>query len=295
MSIPEHLQRNYQYCLQLVRDHYENFPVASLIIPRHLRPHIAALYAYARIADDLADESRDAAALQQWREYLWRFPDASTIPHPVFAALFHTMQQFSLPITLLDDLLTAFQMDVEGTTFYQWEDLIHYSRYSANPVGRLLLLLFGYRDEELFPLSDAICTALQLTNFWQDLSIDLSRQRCYLPLKELQEQQLQPDLAHLQANPGRFLPLFHSLINRTQRLYHQGIPLIYHLSGRFGLEIRLVLHGGIQMLHRVNQLQAAILQRRPTLTLRDWLFFLWRPAYRRLATQNRKQQLHPKG
>ena len=282
MKIPQYLRPHYRYCYKIATDHYENFPVASVVVPKHLRPHIAAIYAFARIADDFADESQNATALQQWRTYLHQFPDVSGIPHPLFPALFYTIQQFSLPIALLDDLLTAFQKDLTNPTFYRWDDLLDYSHYSANPIGRLLLILFGYSQEELLPFSDAICTALQLTNFWQDLSRDLPRGRCYIPLEELQALNLPPELSYFQAHPRPFLQLFRNLLQRTEKLYQQGYPLLHYLKGRFALEIRLVLHGGMQTLQRIHQMRTRILYERPTLTITDWLQFLWRPAYRKI-------------
>jgi phytoene/squalene synthetase len=220
----EVLRRAYRYCGWITTRHYENFPVASWLLPARMRPHVAAVYAFARSADDFADEQRyhgrSLELLDQWRSALWASvppsphsgagftrtpssPDieapgssvnarsphppsgakASSVPgdHPIFLALADTVRQHDLPVQLLDDLLTAFTMDVTKRRYNDWPDLMNYCRHSANPVGRLVLLLSGIRDEELHARSDDICSGLQLANHWQDLSVDLARGILYIP------------------------------------------------------------------------------------------------------------------
>ena len=176
----EALQRAYRYCGWITTHHYENFPVASWLLPAPMRPHVAAVYAFARAADDFADETRyhgrSLELLRQWRSALQDGSD-----HPIFIALSDTVRRYDLPIQLLDDLLTAFTMDVTKRRYADWPDLTNYCKHSANPVGRLVLLLSGLRDEELHTWSDDICTALQLANHWQDLRIDLARDILYIP------------------------------------------------------------------------------------------------------------------
>jgi len=215
------------------------------------------------------------------RAYLHQYPDSTSIPHPVFPALFDTIARFKLPLQLLDDLITAFLMDAQGFFPQTWNDLLTYSRYSANPVGRLLLYLMGQTDGPLFGYSDAICTALQLTNFWQDLSIDLPRGRCYIPATLLPESLQGQPITELPRHAPELSPLIDLLVEKTAGLYFAGIPLIHHLRGRFRREIQLVLHGGITILHKIQRAGTDILIRRPQLTRTDWLMAVIRPAYRR--------------
>src|SRR5438128_8328915 len=196
------------YCQALARRHYENFMVASMLLPRALRQPMFHVYAYCRWADDLADEAASPqlglAGVRWWREELHRCY-AGEPRHPVFVALAETIGEFDLPVTLFDDLLTAFEQDQTVTRYATYEELLGYCRYSANPVGRLVLHLFGYRDEERMRLSDCTCTALQLANFWQDVARDLDKGRIYLPLEDIErfgyaEQEL---LARVENDPFR--------------------------------------------------------------------------------------------
>ncbi len=198
------LRQAYAACQQLAQSHYENFPVASRLMPAHLRPHAAAIYAFARIADDFADEpgrepEERIRLLADWKARLHSAlagrvesrqevppdkdqpPGNGLVPDRVFLALADTVTRFDLPVSLLDDLLSAFNQDVTTTRYATWADVFDYCRRSANPVGRLVLRLSGYRDDQLDRASDAVCTALQLTNFWQDLAVDWSRGRLYVP------------------------------------------------------------------------------------------------------------------
>src|SRR6185369_14063127 len=179
------LKASEDYTRWLATHHYENFTIATYLVPRHLRQHFYNIYAYCRWADDLADEVSDPALalrlLSWWREQLQQCYGGSAT-HPFFIALQGTIQQFNIPITPFDDLLTAFSHDQNIHRYSDWDSVLQYCRYSANPVGRLVLYLFGYRDEERGRLSDYTCTALQLANFWQDVSRDLDKDRIYIPL-----------------------------------------------------------------------------------------------------------------
>src|SRR3954454_3902019 len=195
-SSPEPLARAYAACEAMARAHYENFPVASRLLPAPMRPHVAAVYAFARVADDLADEGSAPAAerlaqLDAWQRRLHAAVAVDRMegaPHVhedlILAALAHSIRTLDLPITLCDDLISAFGQDTMTTRYTSWDALFDYCRRSANPVGRLVLRIAGYRDAALDRSSDALCTALQLTNFWQDFSVDWRRGRLYVPLME---------------------------------------------------------------------------------------------------------------
>lgn len=268
------LARAYAACEKLAREHYENFPVASRILPKALRPHVAAVYAFARQADDFADEAAyegadRVALLDAWRGKLRRCADGEA-DDPTFLALGHTIREKGLPPQLFEDLLTAFTMDVTVTSYESFEDLLGYCRHSANPVGRLVLLIHGHRDDEMHRLSDSICTALQLTNFWQDVAVDLDKGRCYIPREDLRsfgvddaalsERRITPALARLLA--------FQT--DRTRKLFDHGAGLVSRLRGRLRAEIRLVLAGGRRILDKIDAAGGDVFDHRPTLGFADW-------------------------
>ena len=246
-------------------DHYENFPVASWLCPPALRGPIVALYGFARTADDLADEGEASPAerlqaLQAYRADLhrvWHQPQATSERWPqVFAALGRQHQQWSFPLVLLEDLLDAFEQDVVYTRdqrrYRDRAELLDYCQRSANPVGRLLLHLVQVQDAESLAMSDAICTALQLINFWQDLSVDLPRARHYLP----DGASLDEELAY------------------ARRLMEQGAPLVHRLPGRFGFELRLVVQGGLRILDKSQRVDTH--QVRPVIRAWDMPLMMWR-------------------
>src|SRR5215469_6845460 len=200
------LEQAYEFCAHLARSHYENFTIASWLMPRAMRPHMYAIYAYARIADDFADEEHDLAKLDGWEREL-DLAYAGAPRHPVFVALADTVRRFDIPRQPFADLLRAFRSDLQFNGFEAIEDLLSYSRYSANPVGRLVLYLFGYRDPERQRLSDLICSGLQLANFWQDVAIDLQNGRIYLPRRDMAQFDVSAeDLASGAVN-GKFMAL----------------------------------------------------------------------------------------
>lgn len=268
--------------------HYENFPVASLLCPPHLRAPIAALYAFARTADDLADEG-DAPAdarladLAAYRAQLHACA-AGQAPQgrwaEVFGPLAVALQQHALPVPLLDDLLDAFAQDVRytaaGTHYATRAHLLDYCRRSANPVGRLLLHLYGVQGDDALAQSDAICSALQLINFWQDLSEDIPRGRHYLPSDDCTRHQAHAaDIAALRSTPAN-AALIADLSAWTRALMQQGAPLVHRIPGRAGWELRLVVQGGLAVLDQVDALAGASLHTRPRLGARSLPRMLWR-------------------
>lgn len=270
--------------------HYENFPVASLLCPPALRRPIAALYAFARTADDLADEGTASAQqrladLQAYREQL-HAAAAGQPPAPrwavVFGPLAAVLRSHALPVPLLDDLLRAFEQDVAmtaaGATHADRASLLRYCAHSANPVGRLLLHLYGVHDAAALAHSDAICSALQLINFWQDLSVDLPRARHYLADADCAAHGVaRADLAALRRTPHSDA-LILDCAAWARALMLQGAPLVHRLPGRAGWELRLVVQGGLRILDKVQALGGASLVRRPRLHAGDWLLMLARAA-----------------
>jgi phytoene synthase len=263
----------YRYCEQLAFSHYENFPVASTFIPREKRKHVAAIYAFARIADDFADEpgltpEDRLRELQGWEAKLAESYRGGT-SHPVFAALGDTARRFQIPQIHFQDLLAAFRSDVTVRRYESFDDVLAYCRNSANPVGRLVLLLFGYKDEQMAGWSDSICTALQLTNFWQDCSVDLALDRVYLPMEDLRRF----NLGVQEIQEKRFSPAFRNLmefeVQRTRVLFEQGKPLLKKVGKDLSLEMKLTWLGGMRILEKISRLDYNVLHLRPTLSFAD--------------------------
>jgi squalene synthase HpnC len=273
-------------------DHYENFPVASVLCPPALRPAIAAIYWFARTADDLADEGdappaqrlADLAAYRADLDALLAGRGGSGRWAGVFAALRPVMQRHALPASLLHDLLSAFEQDVGNPTYPDRAALLDYCRRSANPIGRLLLHLYGVQDPAQQRRSDAICTALQLINFWQDLGVDQRRGRSYLPLQDLAAHGLQ---CALPVPDGPALrQCLRDLCAWAGRLMREGAPLAWSLPGRMGWELRLVVLGGLRILEKIERIDHDTLHTRPALGKADVPVLLWRalrPSSLRLA------------
>lgn len=258
--------------------HYENFPVASWLIPVYLRPAVRAIYRFARTADDLADEG-DAApaerlsALDALRAQL----RAIEIGEPSdWADLATAIREHQLQLPLFHDLLSAFSQDVVTIRYDSFETLTDYCRRSANPVGRLLLQLFRRSEAKLLQQSDAICTGLQLANFWQDVALDWQKGRVYLPQQDLTTFGVsETQIAHGTVDQGwRSLMTFE--VQRTRDLLQRGAPLARALGGRIGLELRLVVQGGLRILERIDAVNGDVFSRRPTLSARDWTLMGWR-------------------
>ena len=265
-------------------DHYENFPVASWLCPPALRPAVAAIYWFARTADDLADEgdappARRLAELAAYRADLaavaaGRAPSARWAA--VFGPLAAALARHALPIPLLADLLSAFEQDVTRTRYRDRADLLDYCRRSANPVGRLLLHLYGVDDALALRRSDAICTALQLANFWQDLSVDTARGRLYPPEADCARHGLAPEAVLAREESPALRALVAELTDWARALMREGAPLALTLPGRAGWELRLVVQGGLRILEKIEQLDFATWRSRPTLARTDAPRLLWR-------------------
>ncbi len=271
---PDDAPAAFKFCQDLVDSHYENFPVASLLLPRKLRKHVAALYAFARIADDFADEPEYEGVrkerLLDWRRQLLAV-GKEPATHPVFAALGRTFRELDLPVEPFDDLLSAFLQDVEKTRYATYDEVLDYCRRSANPVGRVVLMIHGHRDPELFRLSDAICTALQLANFWQDISVDLKKDRIYIPEEDFQKFSYSEADLRMGVVNERFHDLLKFEVNRTRDLFEQGRPLPGKLEWPLSLEIRLTWRGGREILRKIRKGGFDTLSTRPVLHRWDWI------------------------
>jgi len=265
-------------------EHYENFPVASWLCPQPLRAPITAIYWFARVADDIADEGDAPVAQRQadlaaYRAELARVA-AGQPPAPRWAAAFtplsKAMREHSLPPQLLDDLLDAFVQDTGNPLYPDRATLLDYCRRSANPIGRLLLHLYGIRDETALARSDAVCSALQLINFWQDLSVDLPRGRCYLPQDDAARHGLRADAVRVGPAGPAEKALVRELCGWAQDLMFEGAPLARQIPGRAGWELRLVVQGGLRILEKIAAMDFATLSQRPALTRWDAPRLLWR-------------------
>ena len=274
-----------EYCRRLARSHYENFSVATWFLPRSLRQHFFNIYAYCRISDDLGDEVGDPKAslrlLDQWEAELNACYSGQP-RHPVFVALAETVRTFDIPRQPFADLLKAFRQDQTVTRYPRFEDLLGYCRYSANPVGHLVLYVCGYRDAERQALSDFTCTALQLANFWQDVSLDYSKGRIYLPLEDLNRFGVaQADIASAQNTPT-FCEMMRFEVNRTRGWFQQGLPLIAEVSRDLAIDIELFSRGGQEILKAIERQNYKVLGRRPTISKTRKLALLARAALGKL-------------
>ena len=280
----------YEACTKMARAHYENFPVGRLV-PKEMQPHVHAVYAFARYADDLADEgyagsakaqgARDVmtpeerlAALDDWERQLCAPPGTPGL-HFIFVALHETIRELDLPRSLFTDLLSAFKQDVVKRRYANFAEVLDYCRRSANPVGRLVLLLHGKREEELHLLADHICTALQLANFWQDVGVDLEKDRIYLPEDERKQFGVFEDVLFARLTTDHYRKLLAFQVARTQEIFNQGAPLTKKLHGLLRLEIRLTWLGGTSILRKIEALNFDTLNHRPKVGKADMaLLFL---------------------
>ena len=280
------LSRAYAACEALAKSHYENFPVASRLLPVAMRPHVAAVYAYARVADDIADEGALPATerltrLEAWKRRLHAVvanqetPDDENEDLIVLAAA-HSIQTVPLPVALFDDLLSAFAQDATTTRYDSWADVLDYCRRSANPVGRLVLRIAGYRDDRLDRSSDALCTALQLTNFWQDFGRDWLAGRLYVPREVAHASgAAETDLENGRLTPG-WARALGDCVAATEKLFDQGRAVCDGVRGRLRWELRFTWLGGRRILERVGRRRAEALTHRPTLGAGDVPPLLWR-------------------
>lgn len=262
-------------------DHYENFPVASVLLPAHLRSAVEAIYAFARSADDLADEGNEAAevrlaALKEYDYALDRIECRKTVQTPLFQHLANAIDEHRLPVQPLRDLLSAFTQDVTTTRYRTFSSLLEYCRRSANPVGVLMLHLYKSATPSNLSDSDAICSALQLTNFWQDVAIDWRKNRIYLPEEDLERFGVTvTHIADAKVDDA-WRALMRYEIARTRALMLSGAPLALRLHGRIGWELRLVVQGGLRILDRIEAADYDVFRHRPRLQAYDWLVMLGR-------------------
>ena len=265
-------------------EHYENFPVASWLLPKRLRPPVEAIYRFARSADDLADEG-DAPAetrlvqLAACHAELDRIERGETPTDPVFGPLAAAIRAHAIPMAPFRDLLSAFAQDVEKTRYASFGEVMDYCRRSANPVGRLMLHLYGDRDPRHLAYSDALCSSLQLINFLQDIAIDYRKGRIYLPQDELAAHHVSEAQIGAGNTRGLWHTMMHRQIERARKLLQAGAPLGRQLKGRIGLELRVTIRGGETILRKLHADPGCVFHNRPVLTKKDWLFMLARGIY----------------
>jgi squalene synthase HpnC len=274
------------YCERLARSHYENFSVATWFLPKRLRQHFFNVYAYCRISDDLGDETGDRAAslllLDEWEAELNACYDGSP-RHPVFVALAGTVREFDIPKQTFADLLTAFRQDQTVTRYQTFDDLLGYCHYSANPVGHLVLYLCGYRDPERQELSDFTCTALQLANFWQDISADYDKGRIYLPLEDLKRFQVSEEDISSKRNTKQFREMMQFEVRRAREWFDRGLPLVGRVSRELAIDLDLFSRGGQEILHAVERQDYAVLGNRPAISKARKLALVARAALHKLT------------
>ena len=270
---PWTLETAYRFCERMAETHYENFPVASRFLPAHLRPHVAAIYAFARTADDFADEARYEGrrreALDAWEQLLEACYHRD-VQHPVFLALRDTVRRHDIPIGPLKALLTAFRMDLTKHRYATIGELLGYCRHSADPVGQLVLYIHGYRDPALHRFSDQICSALQIANFLQDVSVDLPRGRIYIPEEDLVHFGVRHEDLFAGRSTEEFVECMRYEVARTRALFQRGYPLIRRVSPGLSMELEATWRGGMAILQRIEDQGFDTLERRPTLDKRDF-------------------------
>ncbi len=291
-AIPDHAPSEAEareYCRRLARSHYENFSVASWFLPASLRQHFFNIYAYCRISDDLGDEVGDTSAalqlLDQWEAELDACYDGHHNRHPrhsVFVALAETVRKFEIPKHEFADLLAAFRQDQRVTRYETFNDLLGYCRYSANPVGHLVLYLCGYHDSERQLLSDYTCTALQLANFWQDVSTDFAKGRIYLPLEDLRRFEVSEEVIRDGENTREFREMLNFEVARAREWFAQGLPLIAKVDRALAIDIELFSRGGQEILNAIERQHYAVLGRRPAISKARKLALVARAALGKL-------------
>jgi squalene synthase HpnC len=269
------------YCARLAKSHYENFSVATWFLPKRLRQHFYNIYAYCRISDDLGDEVGDPQQslelLDQWERELDACY-AGSPKHPVFVALAETVQQCGIPKHEFSDLLIAFRQDQTVTRFETFNNVLAYCRYSANPVGHLVLYLCGYSDAERQQLSDYTCTALQLANFWQDVFVDYGKGRIYLPLEDLRRFGVTgEDIAQRRATP-QFLALMKFEVERAREWLARGLPLVKMVNRELAVDLELFSRGGEEILNAIERQGFDVLRARPAISNSRKLLLVMRAA-----------------
>lgn len=280
-AVAPSLQEARSYCEQLAKTHYENFSVATWFLPARLRQHFYNVYAYCRISDDLGDEvgnpQQSLELLKQWQgelEACYR----GTSRHPVFVALAETVDQFKIPQHEFADLLIAFRQDQTVTRFETFDDVLGYCRYSANPVGHLVLYLCGYNDTERQELSDCTCTALQLANFWQDLAVDYTKGRIYVPLEDMRRFNVSEQVIADRRSTSEFIELMKFEVKRAHEWFSRGLPLVGKVSRELAIDILLFSRGGQEILRAIERQEFDVLRRRPVISKPRKLWLVARAA-----------------
>jgi len=284
----------FAYCASVTNAHYENFPVASFFLPAEKRPYIQSIYAFSRLADDMADEdslteTERLDALNLWEFQLQECYEGRA-EHPVFIALHESIQKLNIPIEPLRNLITAFKRDVVQNRYQTFDELLGYCSCSANPVGRLVLLIFGYRDEELFLLSDKICTALQLTNFWQDIATDLRKDRLYIPMEDMQSFGYLLEDWKKENYDESFRKLLRFEINRTRELFYEGAALPIRVDRDLELELKLIWLGGMTILKQIEKVNYNVFEQHPVLNLPQKLTILLKGFWHNDLTRYKRKK-----
>ena len=268
----------YKQIISFAKTHYENFPVISFLIPKELQKHVAVIYWFARTADDFADEGNltEEERLKQLEEFENNFTSAlnGNAKNDFESALVNTIKGKKLTASLFYDLLKAFKQDVTKKRYKDFSDVLDYCKHSANPVGRLILELFNIRNDECFELSDKICTALQLTNFWQDLALDFKNGRIYLPEDEMQKLGVNEKSFELKENSLNLQQLLRHNISRTEELFEAGRGLLKHLKGKLKMEIAWTILGGEAILKKIKEINYNTINSRPKLSRIDFFKLL---------------------
>jgi squalene synthase HpnC len=272
------LESAYLSAVQFTKSHYENFPVISLFLPKRLRKHVAAVYQFARQADDIADEGKENSEfrirnLELYEQNLTNCLDGR-FENNFWMALNHTIQQHQLTPQYFYDLLSAFKQDVVKTRYSSHDDVLDYCRRSANPVGRIILEFFNVRDEESMKYSDAICTALQLTNFYQDVSIDIEKNRIYIAAEDIKSFNVKTEQFFAKSTDSDFTNLIKFEVERTQNLFNEGKKLIERLPKELKIQISMTVLGGEKILEKIGNLSFDVLNSRPKLSKLDYLNIL---------------------
>jgi len=265
----------YKYCEEVATSHYENFPVGSLLIPKRKRKFIYSIYAFARYADDISDSVKHTSTeklkrLNEVEDELTKIENGyldnlTSETKNIFIALYNTINELKIPVEELRDLLSAFKQDAVRQSYETFDELLEYSDYSANPVGRLVLYVFGYdqkHDKNIFERSDKICTALQLTNFWQDVSTDLNMKRVYIPLETMKEYGYDENLLFQKIENDDFRKIIKSLVIKTKKMFNEGKEIINMLTGRLKLEIKAIIAGGEEILNKIESINYNVLSKR---------------------------------
>jgi squalene synthase HpnC len=261
--------------------HYENFPVASILLPARLRQPVGVVYRFARTADDFADEGDLAPAdrlarLEGYRDELRRIQRSALPQTPLFEALADVVREHGLPLRPFFDLLDAFSQDVIKARYANFPEVLDYCRRSADPVGRLMLHLYGAAGEENFAQSDSICSALQLVNFWQDIAIDFRKNRIYLPQDDMARYGIPESRIAAADAGGRWPELMRFQTERARAMLESGAPLAERLPGRIGLELRMIIQGGLRILDKLDAVRGDVYHRRPVLRPLDWPLMMLR-------------------